>query len=256
VADAHGFEDETMNRPARLLAFALCLATVAPNAAARQASAPQKKADPKKTNAKKPAAEAADPMAEARRASAVSLVSSLAEEARAFHDPALRARVQARAADALWDTERERARALFRRAWEAAEAADRDDKNLSDDERRRRAIAQGGAGARGPLNMRREVVSLAAKRDRELGEEFLAQLNESRKSEETGATSGAQVPVQTPEQRINPDNPPPAMAQRLGLAQQLLDDGDTERAMQFADPALYPVNTFGMNILNGLREKD
>jgi hypothetical protein len=46
------------------------------------------------------------------------------------------------------------------------------------------------------------------------------------------------------------------MAQRLGLAQQLLDDGDTERAMQFAGPALYPVNTFGMNVLNTLREKD
>ncbi|MDT7808618.1 MAG: hypothetical protein QOJ70_2431 [Acidobacteriota bacterium] len=241
-----------MNRPTRLIVFAFCLVTVVPGAAARQASGPQKKTDAKKTKT-----EAVDPMAEARRASAVSLVSSLADEARAFRDPALRARVQARSADALWDTERERARALFRRAWEAAEAADRDDKNLSDEERRRRAIAQGGAGARGPLNLRREVVSLAAKRDRELGEEFLAQMDESRKSEDTGATAaGAQVPVQTPEQRINPDNPPPAMAQRLGLAQQLLDDGDTERAMQFADPALYPVNTFGMNILNGLREKD
>jgi hypothetical protein len=64
------------------------------------------------------------------------------------------------------------------------------------------------------------------------------------------------LPAQTPEQRIDPDNPPPAMAQRLGLAQQLLDDGDAARAMQFAGPALYPVNTFGMNILNGLREKD
>ncbi|MDT7690568.1 MAG: hypothetical protein QOE46_3327 [Acidobacteriota bacterium] len=246
-----------MNRPTRLIVFAFCLATVVPGAAARQASGPQKKTEQKKADAKKTKTEAVDPMAEARRASAVSLVSSLADEARAFRDPALRARVQARSADALWDTERERARALFRRAWEAAEAADRDDKNLSDEERRRRAIAQGGAGARGPLNLRREVVSLAAKRDRELGEEFLAQMDESRKSEDTGATAaGAQVPVQTPEQRINPDNPPPAMAQRLGLAQQLLDDGDTERAMQFADPALYPVNTFGMNILNGLREKD
>ena len=44
--------------------------------------------------------------------------------------------------------------------------------------------------------------------------------------------------------------------ERLSLAQQLLDDGDTERAMQFADGALYPVNTFGMNILNTLREKN
>ena len=240
-----------MNRPARLLAFALCLSTLAPAAAAQTAPAAQKKSP------KKPPT-AADPMAEVRRASAISLVTTLADEARAFGDPALRARVQARAADALWESEPERARALFRRAWEAAEAADRDTANLSEAERRRRAIAQGAAGARGLLNMRREVVALAAKRDRELGEEFLARLDESRKADETGATApaSAQAPVQTPEQRINPDNPPPSMMQRLNLAQQLLDGGDTERAMQFADPALYPVNTFGMNFLNTLREKD
>ena len=253
-ARAPGFGDENMNRPARLLAFALCLSTLTPAAAARQAPAQPKRADAKKPGAKK--AEPPDPLAEARRASAVSLVASLADEARTFRDPALRARVQARAADALWETERERARALFRRAWEAAEAADRDDQNLSDAERRRRAIAQGGAGARGLLNMRREVVALAAKRDHELGEEFLAMMDESRKAEDSASAAGAQVPAQTPERRIDPDNPPAAMTQRLGLAQQLLDEGDAERAMQFADPALYPVNTFGMNILNTLREKD
>lgn len=245
-----------MNRHARFLAFALCVPALAPAASHAQTHAPA--AAQKKPAAKKPAAPAADPMAEVRRTSAVSLVSTLADEARTFSEPALRARVQARAADALWDTDKEKARALFRRAWEASEAADRDTANLSDAERRRRAVAQGSAGARGLLNMRREVVILTARRDRELGEEFLAKMDESRKEESdaTSNTAAAQTPVQTNEQRINPDNPPPAMAQRLGLAQQLLDDGDTERAMQFADPALYPVNTFGMNILNTLREKD
>jgi hypothetical protein len=238
-----------MNRPTRLLAFALCLSALAPHVAAQKTSGPQKKADPKKTTAE------ADPMAEVRRASAVSLVSSLADEARAFRDPALRARVQARSADALWDTDKERARALFRRAWEAAEAADRDSEGTSDTERRR-AVAQGG-GARGLRNMRREVVGLVAKRDRALGEEFLAKMDEARKADDSEVTAAAQPTTAQPEQqRIDPDNPPPAMAQRLGLAQQLLDDGDTVRAMQFADPALYPVNTFGMNILNTLREKD
>jgi hypothetical protein len=243
-----------MKRPARLLSFALCLSTLAP-AVGAQTAAPA--AQKKKPAAKKPAA--ADPMAEVRRASAVSLVSALAEEARTFGETALRARVQARAADALWDTDRERARALFRRAWEAAEAHDKDTQNLSDAERRRRAIAQGAAGSRGLLNMRREVVILASKRDRELGEEFLAKMDESRKAEESATTSApaaTQGPTQAPGQPFNPDSPPPAMAQRLGLAQQLLDDGDVEQAMQFADPALYPVNTFGMNILNVLREKD
>lgn len=241
-----------MNRPTRLLSLALCLSTLAPAAVAQTAPA----AKQKKPAAKKPAA-AADPMAEVRRASAVSLVSALAEEARGFGEPALRARVQARAADALWETDRERARALFRRAWEAAEAHDQETGHLSDAERRRRAIAQGAAGARGLLNMRREVVILVSKRDRELGEEFLLKMDESRKAEESATPAPAtQAPAPTAAKPFNPDNPPPAMAQRLGLAQQLLDDGDTERAMQFADPALYPVNTFGMNILNTLREKD
>ncbi|HEX8502572.1 MAG TPA: hypothetical protein VF659_18465 [Pyrinomonadaceae bacterium] len=243
-----------MNRPARLLSFALCLSTLAPAAGAQTAPPARKK-----PAAKKPAAEAADPMAEVRRASAVSLVSALAEEARGFGEAALRARVQARAADALWDTDRERARALFRRAWEAAEAHDKDTQNLSDAERRRRAVAQGAAGARGLINMRREVIILTSKRDRELGEEFLAKMDESRKAEESAtaaAPAATQGPAPTPGKPFNPDSPPPAMMQRLGLAQQLLDDGDTEHALQFADPALYPVNTFGMNILNTLREKD
>ncbi|HEX8190703.1 MAG TPA: hypothetical protein VF586_20255 [Pyrinomonadaceae bacterium] len=245
-----------MDRHPRLLAFALCVSALAPAAVPAQAP-PTAGAAQKKPAAKNPKA-AADPMAEVRRASAVSLVSALADEARTFGEPALRARVQARAADALWDSDKEKARQLFRRAWEAAEAADRDTANLSEPELRRRAIAQGAAGARGMLNMRREVVILASRHDRELGEEFLAKLDESRKDEASATSTGGapQPPAQTGEQRINPDNPPGPMMQRLNLAQQLLEDGDAERATQFADSALYPVNTFGMHFLNTLHKKN
>lgn len=243
-----------MDRHPRLLAFALCVSALAPAVVPAQTPAP-KAAAQKKPAARNPKAEAADPMAEVRRASAVSLVSTLADEARTFSEPGLRARVQARSADALWDTDKEKARQLFRRAWEAAEAADRDTANLSEAELRRRAIAQGAAGARGLLNLRREVVVLASRRDRDLGEEFLAKLDESRK-DEASATNNPPAPVQTNEQRINPDNPPGPMMQRLNLAQQLLQDGDAERAMQFADSALYPVNTFGMHFLNTLHTKN
>jgi hypothetical protein len=245
-----------MDRHARLLALALCVSTLAPAVVPAQSPAPAAAPAQKKPAAKKPKDAAADPMEEVRRASAVSLVSTLAEEARTFSEPALRARVQARAGDALWETDKEKARQLFRRAWEAAEASDRETANLSEDERRRRAIRQGAAGARGLLNMRREVVILAARRDKELGEEFLTMLGEARKDEAGATASAPQLPAQTNEQRINPDNPPPAMQQRLNLAQQLLDEGNVERALQFADPALYPVNTFGMNVLNTLREKN
>ena len=241
-----------MNRQARLLAFALCVSAGAPAAAPAQTPAP---AAQKKPAAAKPKGAAADPMADVRRASAVSLVSALAEEARAFGEPGLRARVQARAADALWETDKEKARQLFQRAWEAAEAADRETANLSDAELRRRAVRQGAAGARGLLNLRREVVILASRRDRDLGEEFLAKLDEARKNE-ASATGAPQAPAQAGEQRINPDNPPGPMMQRLNLAQQLLEDGQIERAMQFADPALYPVNTFGMHFLNTLHRKN
>ena len=49
---------------------------------------------------------------------------SLADEARSYKDLALRARVLARSADALWDLDPDGARILLRRAWEAAEKAD------------------------------------------------------------------------------------------------------------------------------------
>jgi hypothetical protein len=73
---------------------------------------------------KSAAVEEAETIAAQRRTTAISLLTSLADDARSFKEPALRARVQARAADALWTTEPERARDLFHRAWEAAEAGD------------------------------------------------------------------------------------------------------------------------------------
>src|SRR3954465_5541987 len=42
--------------------------------------------------------------AEQRRMTALSLLTALADEAKGYHDQVLRARVQARAADALWDS--------------------------------------------------------------------------------------------------------------------------------------------------------
>ena len=232
---------------ARLLATVLCLCTLPHTAAAQQPAAQQQQ--PKKTQTKKKAAAEADPMAEVRRASAVTLVASLAEEARTYRDSALAARVQARAADALWDSEPERARTLFLRAWDAAESADREARSLTEAERRER-------GGQSP-SVRREVVGLVAKRDRALGEAFLAKMDEARKSEDSSSPALPSAPTaQTPAQRFNPDEPPAAMAQRLSLAQQLLEDGDTERAVQFAEAALYPVNTFGILFLNTLRERD
>src|SRR5262245_10859500 len=61
-----------------------------------------------------------------QQAQARSLLISLASDARSFRDQALRARSLARIADALWDIDVEQGRALFRKAWEAAEIANRE----------------------------------------------------------------------------------------------------------------------------------
>ncbi|HVF50472.1 MAG TPA: hypothetical protein VNA19_10325 [Pyrinomonadaceae bacterium] len=239
-----------MKRIARLLVLALCL-----NALPLAAFAQTPPAKPKKPATTTPAPRVElDPLAEARRNVAISLVNSLADEARSFRDPVLRARVQARAADVLWETDKARARALFRRAWEAAEAADTETARLTQEERRARAQARGSGAFSELPQVGPEVLRLASRRDRALGEEFLGKLDEMRKQEASNATSN-QPPVEaTPAARFDPDNPPPALLERLRLAEQLLADGQIENAIQFADPALYPINTFGMAFLDQLRE--
>lgn len=195
---------------------------------------------------------AADPLADARRATAISLISSLADEARGFRDETLRARVQARAADALWETDAERGRALFRRAWDAAEVSDRESLRRSEEERRANTREGGGSVWTSPRNLRGEVLRLASKRDRALGEEFLARLDEARKQErESAAAKTAEATLAS-----NPNNTEAvaaAIGQRLELAAQLLRDGDTERAIQFAEPALRRVSQQVLGFLVALR---
>ena len=82
----------------------------------------------------KPKAEELEEAVAQRRAVAISLVTTLADEARSFHDQTRRARVQARAADVLWEADPERSRELFRRAWDAAETADSDTAKLQSEE--------------------------------------------------------------------------------------------------------------------------
>ena len=245
-----------------------------------------------KPPAAKESASTADPIAANRRATAVTLLNALADESRGFRDATLRARVPAQAADALWEIEQERARALFRRAWDAAEQADQENTRRRDAERRQpqtgggggqRATeevrAAGGSPRPGSLattlnlpQMRSEVLRLAARRDRALGEEFLAKMGEASRQEEkdlgaanvataatgaaaSAASSGAGAPPPAPQQRT-PNEAAPDDARRLQLASQFLADGDAERAMQFAGPALRSVNTSVVEFLVNLREKN
>lgn len=221
------------------------------------AQAPAGKATPQKsppTDKAKAARERPDPLASQRRATAITLATNLAEEARSFQDEQLRARVQTRAADALWESDAAQARALFRRAWEAADAADREADRLFAEKLRAQAANGGGWAGSPPPNLRGEVLRFAARRDRTLGEEFLAKLSEANERENQNLTTSAENAPAPP--TIDPEKAPPAVAQRLRLARQFLEEGDTERALQFADKALDIVTTRGINFLSALREKD
>jgi hypothetical protein len=202
-------------------------------------------AQPKK--AKPVAAEEADAEAAQQRTVAISLVSSLADEARSFKDQTRRARVQARAADVLWDTDPERARELFRHAWEAAETVDAEAAKKRAEEMKRLESAGEPVVVRGGPDLRSEVLRLVAKHDRKLGEEFLKALDEAAEKERNEAATN---------QRRNDAGTRLGASQRLQLARRLVEDGEVERAIEFAMPALNAVNPDVIFFLSALREKN
>src|SRR2546430_5142955 len=82
-----------------------------------------------------------------RRANAQSLLINLAADARNFTDAMVRARVQARIADALWETDRERSRAMFRSSWDAAEVADAESQERVQEDIRQQQARTGRGGS-------------------------------------------------------------------------------------------------------------
>lgn len=199
------------------------------------------------SKSKTTANEEADAVAAQREVLAISLLQTLAEEARSFREPRLRARVQARVADAFWLTDTEKARTLFRRAWEAAEIEDTENAKRAAEEMSRQQASGVVIRSRRP-DLRAEVLRLAAKRDRALGEELLAKLEEENKKDAEEATRKAR----------ESEDPfgPSAAEKRLALARRLLEDGDVQRAMEFAGPALTQVSRDTISFLSALREKN
>ena len=229
------------------LIFAFLTTTAAQEAQPKPAAQPQAPATAPKTTANKKLSPAAKAKADEQKALALSLLVSLATDARSFLDQTLRARTLARIADALWEPDPDQGRTLFRRAWDAATVADQESLRKMEEERKKQEAATGSfAIARGP-DLRAEVLRLAARRDRALGEELLEKMTEAKKQDAIEATSSAR--------REQPLNTPAAQRQRLQLAGQLLD-ADAERALQFADPALTNVTMDGLNFLSLLREKN
>ena len=142
----------------------------------------------KKSKTSKPANAEADAEAAQRRAVAISLVTTLADEARSFKDQTRRARVQARAADVLWDTDPDRSRELFRRAWDAAAIVDEETTKARAEQLKNASSGDGPVFFRGGPDLRSEVLRLAAKRDKKLGEEFLKILDDANQKERDEAS--------------------------------------------------------------------
>lgn len=217
-----------------------------------QPPAQKTKAPPKNVSSK----EKADAKLEAerirkeRQAQARSLLISLATDARSFRNQTLRTRSLARIADALWDVDAEQARTLFRKAWEAAEVAVRENNerlnirngvvSINPDEVNAATLS---AIVSNP-DLRKEVLRLVAARDRMLSEEFLEKLKENH------------TEIKFEDKSLNLWDLPGALQQRLSLAENLLRTGKTERALQLADSVLGNVTISTLDFLTLLREKD
>lgn len=228
-----------MNYHAGLFCFLLAASLV-------NAQKPGQATRPKPTSDTTAEQKQAGALREMRRQAAIGALNSMADEARSYSDEALRAKVQARIADALWDNDTERSRGLFRRAWEAAELVEGQTENS------RVASVSGRVstrpGARPRIALRSEILRLAAKRDRALGEEFLGRLTSLK--DDTSPAPDSSVASRTP------NLSPAAIAQRLSLASEFLEAGDVQRALQFADPALGQVVNRAISFLIALREKN
>ena len=182
-----------------------------------------------------------------RRVRARALLVSLSTDARTFHDQTLRARSLARIADALWQVDQEQGRLLFRKAWEAAEVADEEsDRKLQEEINQQKVRTGGGYAISLPPNLRREVLRLAARHDRVLGEEFLEKLKTQKLEAANSATTSNPRTAGLSE----------ALEQRINVARELLRGGDAERALQFAGPALSVVSMDTIDFLVDVRAKN
>ena len=215
-------------------------------------STPAQTADKKiqaKTNQKEePKLIDSDSTESEQRVFAISLITTLADEVRSYQDVGLRPRVLARAADLLWEADRDTALVLFRRAWEAAEKADAEEVSLKTKDKPPPMVI--GLRRIAGNDLRSEVLSLIARRDRALGEEFLKKLEQDKSRESTENKTD-------PASRANDGGwfTSEAATKRLRLARKLLDEGQIDRALQFAEPLLNEVSANSINFLSALRTK-
>ncbi|OLE53960.1 MAG: hypothetical protein AUG51_10910 [Acidobacteria bacterium 13_1_20CM_3_53_8] len=171
------------------------------------------------------------------------LLNEVAERARSFDDLYQRAHVQALAADALWPFDRERARAIFLRAWEAAKASDD-----AEQEQDGREIAR-------VTEARDEILLKAAARDSVLRERFLRELL-AQENDEDNAGQNSSSSTQDSSSSSVWREPSPQSARRIELGYELLRRGNPDAAISVVMPAASEgVNASLMIFLLRLRQK-
>jgi hypothetical protein len=161
----------------------------------------------------------------ARRAQAVTLLVETADKARLFDDLFYRARIQALAADALWPHDERQARAIFRRAWEAATASDK-----AENEEAARETDIHPATSENVTDARDEVLRKAALHDARLAEIFLHDL--------LGEKDGASVDRNEATHRNARGGLSANGERRLALADEMLGAGETRRAVEIIAPTI------------------
>lgn len=160
-----------------------------------------------------------------RRAKAIDLIVETAESARTFEDFFYRARMQALAADALWQHDDVRARAIFRRAWDAATSYDKSEQEIEERE--------SGVPSELPITEARdEVLTKVAARDSKLSEEFLRDLINEKK-DENDSRQKLQNQRRTPWRDLSAEG-----QHRLAIAYALLNAGETVAAVRTATPLI------------------
>jgi hypothetical protein len=172
---------------------------------------------------------------------AVSRLSALGSEAQTF-EPALRFHVQTQVASLLWNVDTIFARDLFLKALEAAESADRElgEKELDSDAK--------SSLANYPHDARREVISAAWQKDPVFGEELLARMiksdNEAQADNENSSFTAQGKKLSRAE------------LERINVATQLLENGDTAQAARIAGDTLNRVVIPSLRFLSELREQN
>jgi hypothetical protein len=161
--------------------------------------------------------------ARARRAKAIELLNETAYAARSMDDLFYRARVQMLVADALWPSDEPSARAIFRRAWDAATASDKAEREADETE----FGLPPNSSDTFVSESRDEILVKVAARDPQLADLFLQEYLKDKEGEKSEARNRSQR--RTPWGELSASG-----ARRLALALDLLGRNEPERAAQIA----------------------